>query len=104
MFANTNDSTRTGVPQVICPLWLDFLDYAARVEWFGIGVDANRGVGYPIEASELGLAMAKVVGHPGHFTLSNSVRARARELAESSRRHGGSGGAANKVLENLDGK
>ncbi len=65
-------------------------------------MDANRKVGYPIEATELGLAMARVVGHPGHFALSDSMCARARELAESSRRHGGSGAAANKVLEILN--
>lgn len=95
------DFTRTGVPQVICPLWLDCLDYAARVEWLGIGIDANRKVGYPIEAVELGLAMAKVVGHPGHFALSDSMCARAREIAESSQRYGGSRAAADKVLDIL---
>lgn len=99
----TASATRTGVPQVICPLWLDCLDYAARVEWLGIGTDANRKVGYPVEAAELGLAMAKVVGHPGNSALSESMRAKARELAESSRRYGGSVAAADKVLTILSG-
>ena len=90
------DSTRTGVPQVICPLWLDCLDYAARAEWLGVGIDANRKVGYPIEAAELGMAMAKVVGYPGHFASLDGMRARARELAGSSRRLGGNGRAADK--------
>ncbi len=66
-------------------------------------MDANRKVGYPIEATELGLAMAKVVGHSGYFALSDSMRARATELVESSRRHGGSGAAAKKVMEFLNG-
>lgn len=91
----------TGVPQVVCPLWLDCLDYAARVEWLGIGRDANRKVGYPIEANELGMAMASVVGYQGHFALSDGMRERARGLAVSSRKHGGSGAAAEKVLEIL---
>ena len=99
LIGNTN---RTGVPQVICPLWLDCLDYAARVEWLGIGIDANRKIGYPVEARELGLAMATAVGYPGYFALSDSMHERARELAESSRKHGGSGAAAEKVLEILN--
>lgn len=97
------NSTRTGVPQVICPLWLDCLDYAARVEWLGIGIDANRKVGYPIEATELGMAMAEVVGHPDHFASSDRMRARARDLAMLSRKYGGSRTAADKVLEILNG-
>lgn len=96
------NTIRTGVPQVICPLWLDCLDYAARAEWLGIGIDANRNVGYPVEATELGLAMAIAVSYPGHFALSDSMRVRARELVESSRKHGGSGAAAEKVLEILN--
>ena len=96
------NSIRIGIPQVICPLWLDCLDYAAPVEWLGVGIDANREVGYPIEAAELGMAMAKVVGYPGHFASSDCMRARARELAESSRRLGGNGTAADKVLEILN--
>lgn len=93
---------RTGVPQVVCPLWLDCLDYAARVEWLGIGRDANRKVGYPVEARELGMAMATVVGWPGHSALSEGMRERARELAVESRKYGGSGKAAERVLEILN--
>lgn len=46
--------------------------------------------------------MATAVGYSGHFALSDSMRERARELAESSRKHGGSGAAAEKVLEILN--
>lgn len=50
--------------------------YEANVERFGIDTDANRNVVYPSEAADLGLAIANVVGHPGHSLLSDSMRVR----------------------------
>ncbi len=97
-----NDFGRAGVPQVICPLWLDCIDYAARVEYLGIGIDGNKKVGFPIEANEVANAVIRVlIEHIGgdEFDTPKCMKVRARALAEASKRYGGRYKAAGTIVD-----
>lgn len=53
---------RSGVSQVICAAWHDTYEYAARAEYFGIGVFANKKAAPFAETKELLAGLRKVVG------------------------------------------
>jgi hypothetical protein len=48
-----------GVPQVVLPQWYDTYDYAAKVEWLGVGVFGNKRCAPGIEGSEFAKALEK---------------------------------------------
>jgi hypothetical protein len=76
--ANTYfECCRFGVPQVVLPAWWD----AARVEYLGIGVFANKKAAPRAETRELEAALVKVVE-------DESIRKRADEVAEVCRTRG----------------
>ncbi|KAH8881786.1 UDP-Glycosyltransferase/glycogen phosphorylase [Thozetella sp. PMI_491] len=80
--ANTYfECCRTGVPQVVLPAWWDTYEYAARVEYLGIGRFANKQSAPRASAPELEEALIHVLGDV-------KMRRRAEELADACRRHG----------------
>lgn len=54
-------SFRAGVPQVVLPVWFDTYDFAARVEYLGIGVYGNRNTAPAVSGIELGCALNRVL-------------------------------------------
>ena len=57
-----HEALAAGVPQVVCPRWLDTYEFARRAEWLGVGVMGNEKAAPDFEAVELAQAMEKVVG------------------------------------------
>lgn len=53
--------SRAGVPQVVLPVWFDTYDFAARVEYLGIGVYGNRKTAPAVNGRELGSALNRVL-------------------------------------------
>jgi UDP:flavonoid glycosyltransferase YjiC (YdhE family) len=51
----------SGIPQIILPQWYDLYDYAARVEYLGIGIYANKHVAPSVDAAEFGAALIEVL-------------------------------------------
>ncbi|ROV96997.1 hypothetical protein VSDG_04051 [Cytospora chrysosperma] len=73
--ANTYfECCRSGVPQVILASWWDTYEYAARVEYLGVGVFANKKSAPRAETKELREAILNVMMNP-------EVSAKANELA-----------------------
>ncbi|KAL4918150.1 hypothetical protein BDW62DRAFT_210643 [Aspergillus aurantiobrunneus] len=56
-----NEAVRAGVPQIVLPVWFDTYDFAARVEYLGIGVWASKTSAPAINALELGKAFRRVL-------------------------------------------
>ena len=67
---------RAGIPQVILPVWWDTYEYAARVEWLGIGLIGNRGVAPGVQGAQFGDALTRAVQDAG-------MRTKARELGQA---------------------
>lgn len=71
----------SGVPQVILASWWDTYEYAARVEYLGVGVFANK-TAAPLAATvELREALLKVIGN-------TKMSAKAKKLALVCQRNG----------------
>jgi UDP:flavonoid glycosyltransferase YjiC (YdhE family) len=51
----------SGIPQIILPQWYDLYDYAARAEYLGIGIYANKLVAPSVDAAEFGAALIEIV-------------------------------------------
>lgn len=64
-------SHRTGVPQLILPLWVDLYDYAVRVEYLGIGVWGNKLTAPNWTSEGLSSAFQRVLG-----TSDEAIRVR----------------------------
>ncbi|ROV97406.1 hypothetical protein VMCG_06947 [Cytospora schulzeri] len=80
--ANTYfECCRSGVPQVILASWWDTYEYAARVEYLGVGVFANKKAAPRAQTVEFREALLKVIGNP-------EMSAKANELATVCRRNG----------------
>src|ERR1700712_1305118 len=58
----TNES-RTGVPQIILPIWADLYDYAIRTEWLGVGIWASRRTAPSWTSEEIGQAFLRAIGN-----------------------------------------
>lgn len=71
-------------------------DYAARVEWLGIGVYGNKKSAPGVEASELVRALIRIVGEGDEAAR---FRAAAKSLAEDTRKYSGQVMACDKIME-----
>ncbi|KAK0220219.1 hypothetical protein IW262DRAFT_1383384 [Armillaria fumosa] len=90
------EAIHAGVPQIILPAWYDCYEYAARIEWLGVGIHGNKSAGSGIEAVELGRALTRIVGDGDE---AERFRAVAKELGEDTRRYSGRVMACDKLLE-----
>lgn len=72
---------RSGVPQVILGAWWDTYEYAARVEYLGIGVFANKTSAPRAQTAELQYAVSQVLS-------DKAIRSKASELAAVCQKHG----------------
>ncbi|KAL2832900.1 hypothetical protein BDW59DRAFT_180514 [Aspergillus cavernicola] len=72
-----NEAMRAGVPQVILPTWFDTYDFAARVEYLGVGVWGNKSTAPTIKGPELGEALIRVL----HSETSSAMRKKAKSIA-----------------------
>ena len=89
---------RTGVPQVILPLWYDTFDYAIRVEYLGIGAYGSRDNAPHVEAGEFSKAILRVVDEGEE---AKSMRRKAKELAAIAVKAGGRTRAAERIIEEI---
>ncbi|PBK62377.1 UDP-Glycosyltransferase/glycogen phosphorylase [Armillaria solidipes] len=90
------EGIHTGIPQVVLPMWYDCYDYAARIEWLGIGIYGNKKSAPRVEASELSRALIKVIGGGDEAAR---FRAAAKSLAEDTRNYSGQVMACDKIME-----
>lgn len=88
---------RTGVPQIVLPAWFDCYDFAARAEYLGIGLWANRNSAPRVSGAELGDALLTILGSGGEG--NDGFARKAEELSEKVRRYGGRAKAAELLLE-----
>lgn len=87
---------RSGVPQVLLPVWYDTYDFANRVEYLSIGRWASKTTAPHVDADEFSRAVMAVVdkGEEGR-----RIRVRARELGEVCQKAGGRKRACAKIIE-----
>ncbi|ORY67420.1 uncharacterized protein BCR38DRAFT_157791 [Pseudomassariella vexata] len=73
-----HEALAAGVPQVVCPVWLDTYDFATRAEYLGVGVRGNVTAAPEVQSAELATALARVVSG---CEEADGMRAQARRLA-----------------------
>lgn len=73
-----HESVAAGVPQVICPVWIDTYEFATRVEMLGIGVRGNETAAPYVRAEELARALERMVGDSAETI---EMREKAKRLA-----------------------
>lgn len=56
-----HEAIAAGVPQIVCPVWLDTYDHATRVEYLGIGIWASRPTAPELQAGNLADALERVL-------------------------------------------
>ncbi|KAL4778686.1 diacylglycerol acyltransferase-domain-containing protein [Aspergillus varians] len=61
------EAIQNGIPHVILPAWQDCYENAARAEWLGIGVYANKTRAPDISGQELSRALIKVLGNGSYL-------------------------------------
>ncbi|KAK8119990.1 uncharacterized protein PG998_004616 [Apiospora kogelbergensis] len=74
-----NEAVAAAVPQVVCPVWTDTYDFAARVEHMGVGVRGNAAHAPNVRAEELAAALDRVAGDSPE---AMGFREQARALAK----------------------
>ncbi|KAL5003448.1 hypothetical protein BDV10DRAFT_190867 [Aspergillus recurvatus] len=72
-----NEAIRAGVPQIVLPVWFDTYDFAARVEYLGVGVWGSKTSAPAINGPELGKAFLHVL----HSGESLAIRDKAKTIA-----------------------
>ncbi|CBF70018.1 glycosyltransferase family 1 protein [Aspergillus nidulans FGSC A4] len=72
-----NEAIRAGVPQIVLPVWFDTYDFAARVEYLGVGVWGSKMSAPAINGPELGKALLCVL----HSNESSTIRDQAKTIA-----------------------
>ena len=60
-------------------MWVDLYDYAARVEWLGVGIWGNKATAPNLTSEELSDAFLKVIGSD---EAARSIRDRAKQLGD----------------------
>lgn len=87
------------MPHIVLPPWWDCYEFAARVEYLGIGIYGSRKskTAPECDASELAEAL-KTLTDEGN-AKGKQMRERAKKLAETCNAYGGRAAAANKILE-----
>lgn len=73
-----HEAVAAGVPQVICPVWIDTYEFATRAEMLGIGVRGNETVAPYVRAEELARALERVIGDSAE---TREMREKASRLA-----------------------
>jgi hypothetical protein len=58
------EAISSGIPQLVLPGWYDCWDWAARVDYLGIGVWGNRHAGLSLNGEELGRGFLRVCEEP----------------------------------------
>ncbi|KAI0131800.1 glycosyltransferase family 1 protein [Xylariales sp. AK1849] len=79
------EAANAGVPHVILPVWIDCFDFANRAELLGIGLWGNRSTVPMNSSSDLAPALIEVV----LGERADSMRNRAKDLAEICKQEGG---------------
>lgn len=92
-----HEATGTGTPQVVLPLWYDCYDFAARVEYLGIGIRANHRDAPNVDAEEFGLALGTVVDEKSE--KGKAIRERAKALGEVCQKAGGRATACQRIVQ-----
>ena len=87
-----------GIPQIVLPAWYDTYQYAARVEYLGIGIYGNRKVAPSVEAEEFGQALSTILLDKKDGKAQN-YRVQAEKLGVISRKAGGRKRACEAILE-----
>ena len=91
------EATGAGVPHVALPLWYDCYDFAARVEYLGIGIRANHRNAPRVDAEEFGLALRTIVDD--NSAKGRMICKRAKVLGEVCRKAGGRVAACDKIVQ-----
>ncbi|KAL4783086.1 hypothetical protein BJX76DRAFT_348860 [Aspergillus varians] len=78
-----HEAVRAGVPQIVLPVWFDTYDFAARVEYLGIGVWGSKTSAPVINGPELGNAFLRVLVSQGSLTIQEKAKGIAAKLASS---------------------
>lgn len=73
-----HEAVAAGVPQVVCPVWLDTYDFATRAAYLGIGVRGNARSAPEVRSAELADALDEVLSDDER---AEGMRRTARELA-----------------------
>ncbi|KAL3457486.1 hypothetical protein BJX64DRAFT_280577 [Aspergillus heterothallicus] len=72
-----NEAIRSGVPQIILPVWYDTYDFARRVEYLGVGLWGSKTSAPAINGPELGKALIRVL----YSEESSLMRDKAKSIA-----------------------
>lgn len=65
------------MPQIVIPVWYDTYEYAARVEYFGVGVWGTKQTAPAINGLELGDAFLRIL----HGEESSTIQEKAKAIA-----------------------
>ncbi|RDW90469.1 glycosyltransferase family 1 protein [Aspergillus mulundensis] len=93
-----NEAARAGVPQIVLPVWFDTYDFAARVEYLGIGVWGSKTSAPAVNVPELGKAFLTVLHSEDCTTIRDNAKAIASKLGSSE----GRVVACEKIIEMLE--
>ncbi|KAI1371134.1 glycosyltransferase family 1 protein [Hypoxylon crocopeplum] len=75
-----HEAIAAGVPQVVCPVWLDTYDFATRAELIGVGVRGNATAAPNVRADEFASALEKIVSDS---VEAKKMRETAKRLAKA---------------------
>lgn len=89
---------RTGVPQIVMAQWHDTYEYAAKIEYLGIGVYGNKSCAPDLDGQEFEVAATKCVGIN---EISRKIQERANELGRLCQRNIGTEVAVEKIISLL---
>jgi UDP:flavonoid glycosyltransferase YjiC (YdhE family) len=87
-----------GVPHIVLPCWYDTYQYAARVEWLGIGIFANKSTAPGANGKEFGDALISVTSTANQTIMTK----KAKDLAAATAKYGGRKRAAQLLAEAAD--
>ncbi|PTU19418.1 hypothetical protein P175DRAFT_0558981 [Aspergillus ochraceoroseus IBT 24754] len=94
-----HEAVRAGVPQIVLPVWFDTYDFAARVEWLGIGVWGSKKSAPVVNGAELGQALTHVLASESSLAIQEKAKSIALALGETE----GRVVACEKILELIEG-
>jgi hypothetical protein len=83
----------------VLPCWWDTYEFAARVEYLGIGIYGSRNSKSAPKANGIEFGEALIALNDEENENSRLIRERAKKLAEVCNAYGGRVKAANKILE-----
>ena len=89
----TDTCSRTGVPQVILPLWVDLYNFAQTAEYLGVGIWPGKETAPRWHAEMLSDGFMRALTGKSSFAM----REKASQLREAARQYGGQLAAAEKI-------